>query len=57
MEGIFMDHYKVVERALLHIEDHLQQHLSVDSVAGTFNMSKYYFHRLFTAVMGCSLNQ
>jgi len=50
-----MDHYEVVERALMHIENNLQQHLSLDSVASTFNMSKYYFHRLFSAMMGCSL--
>lgn len=52
-----MDHNEVIERALIHIEDHLQQSLTVESVANTFNMSKYYFHRLFSAMMSCSLNQ
>ncbi|MHA6532156.1 helix-turn-helix transcriptional regulator [Paenibacillus sp. BAC0078] len=52
-----MDHNEVIERALIHIEGHLQQSLTVESVANTFNMSKYYFHRLFSAMMGCSLNQ
>ncbi len=52
-----MDHNEVIERALIHIEGHLQQSLTVESVANTFNMSKYYFHRLFSAVMSCSLNQ
>lgn len=52
-----MDHNEVIERALLHIEEHLQQSLTVESVANTFNMSKFYFHRLFSAMMGCSLNQ
>ncbi|MGE6226547.1 helix-turn-helix transcriptional regulator [Paenibacillus chitinolyticus] len=52
-----MDHNEVIERALIHIEGHLQQSLTVESVASTFNMSKYYFHRLFSAVMSCSLNQ
>jgi len=51
-----MEHHEVIEHALVHIEDHLDQSLSLDSVASTFNMSKYYFHRLFSAVMGCSLN-
>lgn len=51
-----MDHYEVVERALMHIEDNLDQPLSLDSVAGTFNMSRYYFHRLFSAMMGCTLH-
>lgn len=52
-----MDHNEVIERALIHIEGHLQQSLTVESVANTFNLSKYYFHRLFSAMMGCSLNQ
>jgi AraC family transcriptional regulator len=52
-----MDHHEVIENALNHIENNIQQPLSLDSVANTFNMSKYYFHRLFSAMMGCSLNQ
>ena len=52
-----MDHYKVIENALIYIEDNFNQPLSLESVAKTFNMSKYYFHRLFSAMMGCSLNQ
>ena len=52
-----MDHYEVIENALIYIEDNLNQPLSLESVAKTFNMSKYYFHRLFSAIMGCSLNQ
>jgi AraC-type DNA-binding domain-containing proteins len=52
-----MDHHKVVEDALTHIENNLQEPLSVDSVASAFNLSKFYFHRLFSAMMGCSLSQ
>ncbi|GGN94839.1 helix-turn-helix transcriptional regulator [Saccharibacillus kuerlensis] len=52
-----MDHNKIIERALIYIENHLQQPLTVESVAHAFNMSKFYFHRLFSAVMGDSLNQ
>jgi AraC family transcriptional regulator len=52
-----MKHYEVIERSLLHIENNLQQPLSLESVSNAFNMSKYYFHRLFSAIMGCSLNQ
>ena len=51
-----MDHSEVIEKALNYIEDHIQLPLSLESVAKTFNMSKYYFHRLFSAMMGCSLN-
>lgn len=51
-----MDHYEIIERALVHIEDHVDQPLTLESVADTFHVSKYYFHRLFSAIMGCSLN-
>ncbi|MGP7818200.1 helix-turn-helix domain-containing protein [Niallia sp. 01092] len=51
-----MEHYEVIEDALIYIEKNIQQPLSLESVANTFNMSKYYFHRLFSAMMGCSLN-
>lgn len=51
-----MDHYAVIESALLHIENNLDQPLSLDSVADKVNMSKYYFHRLFSAITGSSLN-
>ena len=52
-----MDYYDVIENALIYIEDHLHQPLSLESVASTFHMSKFYFHRLFSAMMGSSLNQ
>ncbi|WP_138494438.1 helix-turn-helix transcriptional regulator [Paenibacillus pinistramenti] len=52
-----MDHYLVIEDALTYIENHLEQPLSVESVANNCGMSKYYFHRLFSALMGCSLSQ
>jgi AraC family transcriptional regulator len=51
-----MDHYNLIRLALIHIEEHLEEPLTVVSVANTFHMSKYYFHRLFSAMMGCSLN-
>ncbi|THF74135.1 helix-turn-helix transcriptional regulator [Cohnella fermenti] len=52
-----MDHYEIVEQALIHIENRLDRPLSLDSVANASNTSKFYFHRLFSAMMGCSLNQ
>lgn len=52
-----MKHYEVIEDALIYIENNLTSPLSLDSVASTFNMSKYYFHRLFSAIMGYTLNQ
>ena len=52
-----MEHYEVIEEALIYIENHIQEPLSLEAVSHTFNMSKYYFHRLFSAMMNCSLNQ
>lgn len=52
-----MDHYKIIEDSLIYIENHLHEPLSLETVARAFNLSKYYFHRLFSAMMGCSLNQ
>lgn len=51
-----MEQYEVIEKALIHIEDNLDQPLSLKSVADHFNISKFYFHRLFSAMMGCTLN-
>lgn len=55
--GDEMEHYEVIEKSLLYIENHLHQPLTLDSVSNSFNLSKYYFHRLFSAIMGCSLNE
>lgn len=52
-----MEHYEVIEKSLIYIENNIEKSLSLDSVANQFNLSKYYFHRLFSAMMGCSLNQ
>ncbi|MRH43316.1 AraC family transcriptional regulator [Aquibacillus halophilus] len=52
-----MEHFKVIEKSLVYIENNIEESLSLDSVANRFNLSKYYFHRLFSAMMGCSLNQ
>ncbi|MFS0868894.1 helix-turn-helix transcriptional regulator [Paenibacillus xylanilyticus] len=51
-----MDQFEVIENALIHIENNLDQPLSLESVAKSNNMSKFYFHRLFSAMMGCTLN-
>lgn len=51
-----MDHYEVIERSLLLIENSLDQPLSLETVADAFNLSKFYFHRLFSALTGYTLN-
>ncbi|WP_244912681.1 helix-turn-helix transcriptional regulator [Paenibacillus pasadenensis] len=41
---------------MIHIEERLDQPLSLDEVADAFHLSKFYFHRLFSAMTGISLN-
>ncbi len=50
-----MDYYTVIEAALLYIDAHIDQPLSLDVLADAFNFSRFYFHRLFSAVVGDSL--
>ena len=51
-----MEHYELVENALVYIEDHIEESLSLESVSNHFNISKFYFHRLFSAMTGYSFN-
>lgn len=47
---------ELIESVLAYIEAHLEEPLSLEDLASQFNVSKFYFHRIFTAVMGESLN-
>lgn len=51
-----MEHYELVENALVYIEDNIEESLSLESVSNHFNISKFYFHRLFSAMTGYSFN-
>lgn len=48
---------KMIESVLAYIEAHLEESLTLEELSKQFNVSKFYFHRIFTAVMGESLNQ
>lgn len=41
-----------IRPALLYIDAHLQQQLRVEEVAALFHFSPYYFHRVFTSIVG-----
>lgn len=47
--------YDLIEESLTYIESHLQEDLSLESIAKELGYSKCYFHRLFSAVMGVSV--
>jgi AraC family transcriptional regulator len=51
-----MEYYLLIEDSLIYIEKNLHKPLSLESVSSRFFVSKFYFHRLFSAIMGCSLN-
>lgn len=48
---------ELIESVLAYIESHLEEPLLLEDLATEFNLSKFYFHRIFSAVMGESLNQ
>lgn len=52
-----MDYYMTIRESLVYIENHLEESLTLDSIAKVFNISKYYFNRLFSSMMGISLKQ
>lgn len=47
---------ELIDSVLAYIEAHLDEPLLLEDLATQFNVSKFYFHRIFTAVMGESLN-
>lgn len=52
-----MDFKDLIAEVQEYIEHHLEEPLGLLELSVSFNLSKYYFHRLFTAVMGITLNQ
>lgn len=47
---------ELITEVLAYIESNLEEKLTLDIVANQFHMSKFYFHRIFAAFMGRSLN-
>ncbi len=50
-----MNHFNKIGKAIRYIDDHLDDTLSVKTIAECFAFSPYYFHRLFTAIVGKSM--
>ena len=47
------NHYRIrLQRVLQHIEEHLDEDLSVDALSGVAAFSRYHFHRQFSALFG-----
>lgn len=47
-----MDKYQLVNESIDYIMQHLDEELSLESVAAQFFISKYHFSRIFKAVTG-----
>ena len=45
-----------INRVIDYIENHLDQNLSLELLAGVANFSRFHFHRLFRALVGETLN-
>ena len=52
-----MDYIYLIENTIKYIEENLEEELTLDSLSERCYLSKYYFHRIFSAVMGCSLKE
>ena len=47
-----MDKFQKIREVLHYIDDHLDEIADYEQVASVFYLSPYYFHRLFSAVVG-----
>lgn len=52
-----MDYTRLIKDTIDYIEEHLEDVLTLDVLSQKVYLSKYYFHRIFSAVIGCSLNK
>ena len=46
-----------INRVIDHIESNLDGNLKLDTLAGVANFSPFHFHRIFSAIVGETLNQ
>jgi len=45
-------HFEKIKEALEYIDNHLNEPMSLESLAGRFHFSPYYFHRMFSVIVG-----
>ena len=53
--GGVLNNFTKIGEALKYIDGHLDEKINLESLSEKFYFSPYYFHRLFTAVVGKSL--
>lgn len=54
-EGMKLNHFSKVTDALKYIDKHLDEPINIEMLAGQFHFSPYYFHRMFTVIVGKSM--
>lgn len=47
-----MSNFNSVKSALEYIDEHLDEQISLESIARKFHFSPYYFHRMFSVIVG-----
>lgn len=47
----------MIKEALIYIDEHLDEVISYESVAKQFYLSPYYFHRMFSAIIGQTITE
>lgn len=47
-----MNHFSKIKEALLYIDAHLDEKITFQSLAERFHFSPYYFHRMFSVIVG-----
>ncbi|MEY8370064.1 AraC family transcriptional regulator [Aerococcaceae bacterium 50-4] len=52
-----MTQFDMIQACLLYIEDNLTEDLDLEKIAGYFHFSPFYFHRLFSSIIGQPLKQ
>jgi AraC family transcriptional regulator len=51
------DYHERIIRALVHIQQHLDEELGLEQLSAVANFSRFHFHRVFHGLMGESLGQ
>lgn len=52
-----MNHTAVIQESLRYIDEHLEDNIRLDDLAGRAHLSKYHYHRLFHRAVGDSVNR
>ncbi len=47
-----MSNFERISQALKYIDSHLAEHITIDQLADRYYLSPYYFHRMFSVIVG-----